>query len=150
MRNQLKPDHGTYHGWNLLGLDPRAFFHFQRAQPGAPFIAFMETVPPAFEVLLSARRKPDYFERYEALWTGASPGGAIVVACSDNGVPLNGRAATVEERNLLGRQKARIVRVDEGVLGRNGSRLIVRPAGEWTLAQAGEQWREMLLYPLTP
>ncbi len=147
---KLKPDHGTYHGWNLLGLDPLAFFRFQQEQPGAPFLAFMETVPSAFDVLLAARRKPDYFVRYPALWTGDPPGGAIVVACSDNGVPLRGRAATAEERAALGKQKARILRVHESVLGRNGNRLVASRAGEWVLAQAGEQWREMLLYPAVP
>jgi murein DD-endopeptidase MepM/ murein hydrolase activator NlpD len=144
---KLKPDHGMYHGWNLLGLDPLVFFRFQQEQPGAPFLAFLETVPSAFDVLLAVRRKPDFFERYPALWTGAPPGGAIVVACSENGVPVRGRAATAEEREQLGKQKARIIRVHESVLGRNGSRLVIRRAGEWILAEAGEQWREMLLYP---
>lgn len=147
---KLKPDHGMYHGWNLLGLDPLAFFRLQQEQPGAPFLAFLENVPSAFDVLLAARRKPDYFERYPALWIGAPPGGAIVVACSDNGVPLRGRAATAGERAALGKQKARILRVHEPVLGRNGSRLVTRRAAEWVLAQAGEQWREMLLYPQGP
>ena len=144
---KLKPDHGNYHGWNLLGLDPLAFLRFQKERPGAPFADFLQEVKPAFEIMLAARDMPDFFRRYPALWTGESPSGALVLTCSDNGVPLRGRAATAEERDRLGREKALVLGVDETVLGRNGARLLARRESQWLLAQAGEQWREILLYP---
>ncbi len=147
---KLKPDHGACHGWNLLGLNPLDFLRFQKEKPEASFLDFMATVPSAFDILLAVRRKPDFFDRYPALWSGEQPGGAIVVACSENGVPLRGRAATAAERGQLGKLKSRIIRVHEDVLGRNGSRLLTRRAGVWVLAVAGEQWREMLLYPSLP
>ncbi|MBP7830021.1 MAG: M23 family metallopeptidase [Kiritimatiellae bacterium] len=147
---KLKPDHGVYHGWNLLGLNPLDFLRFQKERPEASFLDFVATVPSAFDILLAARRKPDFFDRYPALWSGEPPGGAVVLACSENGVPLRGRAATAAEREQLGKLKSRIVRVHDEVLGRNGSRLVTRRAGVWVLAEAGEQWREMLLYPAVP
>mgnify|MGYP003587394031 CR=1 FL=1 len=147
---KLKPDHGAYHGWNLLGLNPLDFLRFQKDRPDASFLDFAATVPSAFDILLAVRRKPDYFDRYPALWSGEPPGGAIVLACSENGVPLRGRAATSAEREQLGKLKAKIIRVHEEILGRNGSRLLARRAGVWLLAEAGEQWREMLLYPSAP
>lgn len=147
---KLKPDHGAYHGWNLLGLNPLDFLRFQREQPEASFLDFVATVPSAFDILLAVRRKPDYFDRYPALWSGEPPGGAIVLACSENGVPLRGRAATATEREQLGKMKSKIIRVHEDILDRNGGRLLARRAGIWVLAEAGEQWREMLLYPAVP
>lgn len=147
---RYKPDHGLFHGWNLLGVDPLAFLRFQREQPGASLADFLDRVPVAFEVLLAAHGKPDYFGRYPGRWIGPPPAGAIVVSCSENGVPLGGRAATDAEREQLGRQKSKILNVQKEVLGRNGARLVTCRGGEWVLAEAGEQWREILLYPVGP
>jgi len=144
---KLKPDHGNYHGWNLLGVDPMEFLRFQQGHPGAPFGEFLAGVPEAFEVALAASRKPDFFARYPGLWSGEEPTGAVVLSCSENGVPLRGRAATAEEKAALGGRKHMVRQVNPSILERNGRRLVVEQAGDRTLGKAGEEWRDILLYP---
>ena len=145
--NKLKPDHGNFHGRNLLGVDPLAVFAGSRREEGFTFRNHLGTIPPAFEVVVRASRRPDYFSRYPALWEGARrEPEAITMAVSESGVPLRGRNATEEEASLLGRQKHAVLRVNEQVLGRNGSRLLARAGGRWKLASQGEQWLEVLAY----
>ncbi|MBN1269840.1 MAG: M23 family metallopeptidase [Kiritimatiellae bacterium] len=144
---KLKPDHKSFHGHNLIGVDPRAFFTRQKADPNLDFATFLALQPVAFRVVLAARRKPDFFRRYPALWHGAEfSGGAVVLDCTANGLPLRGRAATEEERAKLGRRKSAVLMADETVLGRNGSRIIVHASPTWKLGPNGETWREVILY----
>ena len=60
---KLKPPHGAYHGWNLVGLDPLAFYRFQQERPAASFAAFLDATPEAFAWTIRAPRLPDYFKR---------------------------------------------------------------------------------------
>lgn len=145
---KLKPDHGNYHGWNVLAVDPIAFFRQQRTNPQLSFEDYLATIKPAFDVLLASKRLPDFFQRYEGLWSGAEFNGkAIVVSCSENGVPLQGRNASDEEsQSLNGKRQAKVLRVDEKVLGRNGYHLIARRGSSWELAENGKRWLTLLLY----
>lgn len=146
--HRMKPDHGNFNGRNFLGVDPREFLESQRMNPDLDFASHITLIPKALDVVLAAPRAPDFFRRYPALWKGPAPDdGAVVLSCAENGLPLKGRAATDEERRLLGRRKAAVLGVDEGVLGRNGSRIVVRTAkGGWVLGRNGETWREVMVY----
>lgn len=146
-RQNLKPDHGNFHGWNLLGLDPLGVFAAQRQTPDFSLLAHLAAVAPAFEAVLATRILPDFFRRYPKLWRGApfAPP-AIAVVCSENGVPLSGRNAGAGEQAALGGGRWLVQNVNPAGLGRNGTRLIRENNGGWQLADNGEKWRDMLLY----
>ena len=144
---KLKPDHGNFHGGNLLGVDPLAVFRWQRQQPAFRFRDFLTQQPAAFELALTPPRALDFFQRYPALWDGAPwAGGALVLHCTENGLPLKGRAATEAERRALGRSAFAVLRVNETALGRNGSHLVVQGRGGWKLGASGERWLSALVY----
>ncbi len=145
---KLKPDHGIYHGWNLLGINPLEVLRRQRDNPAFTFATHLETIPRAFEVVFIARRLPDYFRRYPKLWAGPVFGGrAIVMAVSENGVPLRGWNATEADARELGKKKWQVRNVNTEALGRNGCRLIVCRKGQWNLASNGKKWLKILTYP---
>ncbi len=145
---KLKPDHGSFNGGNLIGLDPLAVFRAQRADPEFRFAKYMETIPRAFEVVLASPRPLDFFRRYPALWDGAPfSGRALVLAVSENGLPLRGWNAAEADLAELGKKKWLVRRVNTDALGRNGRRLIVSRNGNWILGSAGERWLEILAYP---
>ena len=145
---KLKPDHGLYHGRNLLAVDPLRVLRARVNNPDFTFETYLPAIPAAFEVVLPARKKPDYFERYPKLAEpGAFAGAAVVLTCSENGVPLKARAATPEETSRLGKNPARVQTVDEQVLGRNGARIVVRDSTGWRLGENGKRWLEILQYP---
>ncbi len=145
---KLKPDHGNYSGLNLFGFNPIAPYVSQAA--GVPFSlgAHLAAQPPAFELAIQVKRRPNYFTLYPSLWRGEPhAGGPIVVAVSDGGVPLAGRNAVPEDTERMGRARAVVLRVDAEVLGRNGRRLVVPKGGTWVLGRAGEAWLDILTYP---
>lgn len=145
---RLKPDHGNYNGWNLLAVEPRGFFRMQQATKDFKFQDYLKTVPVAFEVLVPLAHGLDYFRRYPGLWQGAPcEGGWAVLACSENGAPVNGRSATPDEVRTAGGRRATVLKVNGGVLGRNGARLVVQDRGAWRIGQSGERWLEILTYP---
>ncbi len=144
---KLKPDHGNFHGRNFLGVDPREVFRHHGENADFDFASHLARVPTAFEVVLRAAHKPDVFQRYPALWSGAEfSGGVIVVACSDNGVLLKGRNATEDEAASLGKNRNRVQNVNTEVLGRNGARIVVPKAGRWQLGESGQAWLAILTY----
>lgn len=145
---KTKNPHGIYNGWNLLACDPMAIMA-QRREEGDAFsmLSYLRRVPPAFEVVVRTDRLPDFFRRHAPLWEGDPYAGpALVMACSEAGVPLRGRNATPEEAALL-KGKTPVVRnVDPAVLGRNGRRLVAPRADGWTLGSQGQRWVDILLY----
>jgi murein DD-endopeptidase MepM/ murein hydrolase activator NlpD len=144
---KLKPFHDRFHGWNFLGVNPLEFLAAQRANPDLGFHGFLRSETPSFEILLPARRLPDFFLRHPALWEGSAYGGGpVLLACAENGLPLFGRNATEEERRLLGSKRALVKTVDELRLGRNGCRIVVAGRDGWTLGAGGERWAEILLF----
>lgn len=144
---KLKPDHGNFHGRNFLGVDPRIFIAAREQNPDIDFRSFVAAQPPAFEVMLNARKMPDFFRRYPSLWSGAEfDGGPIVLSCSENGMLLSGRCSTPAEKQTLGKQKAVVLSVDEEVLGRNGCHLVSRTSKGWKLGRKGDEWLEILTY----
>lgn len=145
-RQKLKPDHGVYHGHNLRGIDPLDVYREQQEHGRFNMADYLAQREPAFAIIVKASRKPDYFRRYEALWSGDEPGGAMVVSVSEGGVPLSGRPATEAENELLGKQNSAILSVSEEALGRNGLRLVVPKNGTWHLGKNGAQWLQILLF----
>ena len=138
--------HGTYHGWNLLGVDPLTFFAQQRMEPHLLFDEVLDETPVCFEWVLRANRNPDYFAQYPSRWHGEPfRSGAITVQFSENGVPLTGRNATRDEAKKLGSQSAIVTAVEPEVLGRNGRRLIEQQRGRWQLGTEGRKHLAMLL-----
>jgi len=144
---KLKHGHDNFNGWNLLGVDPLVVFERQRQCPDFDFFQHIATLPTAFEIVLAARRKPDYFDRYPCLWEGAPYQGAgLQLVVSEDGLPLKGRNATESERQLLGAHQSAVLRVDPEALGRNGCHLVICRKGLWRLGREGEKWRDMLIY----
>ncbi len=144
---RLKPDHGNFNGWNLLGVDPRAVFQAQRASPAFEFRTYVRTIPVAFELLVSTPRPIDFFRRHPALWEGAPfAGGWAVLACSENGLPVIGRNATADEVRAAGTRRTVVLKTDPAVIGRNGARLVVKDGSAWRLGQSGARWLEIMTY----
>lgn len=144
----LKPDHGNWHGWNLLGIDPLSLFRYAREHGRLDFGGLLKATPAAFTIAVRAGQTPEFFRRHTALWEGAPfDGGALAVTATENGLPLAGRNLTAEERTALGRAAAIVLAADAGVLGRNGRRLVQQKAGRWIPGSNAEEWLEILLYP---
>lgn len=145
---KLKPDHGNFHGQNLTGIDPLAFLRWQHAQPEGSFREFLATQPAAFTLVVTPVHALDYFRRYPALWEGAAwhTGQAVVLSCTENGLPLKGRLAVDTERLAVLRAKTAVTGVNAAVLGRNGSHLVAPARGGWAITSVGERWLSALLY----
>lgn len=145
---KLKPDHGNFHGQNLTGVDPLAFLRWQRQNPEGSFRDFLATQPAAFELVVIPAHALDFFRRHPALWEGAAwrAGAAVVLSCTENGLPLKGRLATEAERRSLGRTRVAVTKIDAAVLGRNGSHLVTPGRRGWMLGQSGEHWLSALCY----
>ena len=141
---KLKPDHGNFHGRNFLGVNPLSFMAFRERNPDTDFRSYLRSVPPAFEVVVAAGRRPDFFSRYPALWDG--DGAPIVLSCSENGVPLGARRASSAEQQVLGKRKYAVLNADEAVLGRNGAHLLSKTSNGWKLGRKGDEWLEILTY----
>ena len=145
-QNQV-PDHGTYHGHNLTAINPLAIYGDGGGEIEFRMLDYLRRKPPAFELVFRSSMPLDYFNRYPGLWEGPPyEGGAMTVTVSEGGVPLRGRSATPEEVGALGNARARVLSVDEDVLGRNGRRIIVRRGGRWHLGRNGERWLEIMTY----
>jgi len=147
-RRRTKNEHGAFNGWNLIGVDPLSVYEKQEEDFDCYDLeSHLRGMRPAFEIILKTGRQIDFFRRYPGLWHGAPcAGGAMVLACSENGFALSGRAALQNEISAMGRKKYFIRGVDAAVLGRNGCRLIVRENGKWRLGNEGEKWLAMLTY----
>ena len=144
---KLKPDHGNFNGHNFFGANPRDAFADRRQNPDFTFQSHLALLPTAFEVILAASKRPEFFDRYPSLWQGPEfDGGPMVVDCTENGLPLKGRRATDSERAMLGGQRSAVLMADEKVLGRNGCRLVVNTPRGWKIGQSGVQWLEVLEY----
>jgi murein DD-endopeptidase MepM/ murein hydrolase activator NlpD len=144
---KLTPDHGNFNGQNFLGINPLEFYLAQYADPTVHFGAFLKTVPVAFEVVMRPRQQLDFFRRYGALWNGPyAAGGAILVSCSENGLPLQGRLATDEEASALRSSEILIRNVKDEALGRNGCHLITHSSGQWAIGTSGRKWLDVLTY----
>lgn len=148
-RQKLVPDHGIFNGWNLIGVDPLAVYESQANEGGNAYdlYAHLAAIPRAFELVLKTPHQLDFFRRYPALWQDMEfRGGVMVIACSENGLPLSGRRATAEEKKRLGRKKHTVLGVDRVALGRNGCRLVVNGGGRWRLGHEGLKWLAMLVF----
>jgi murein DD-endopeptidase MepM/ murein hydrolase activator NlpD len=143
---KLVPDHGMYHGQNFLGVDPLSFFLAQYADPAIHFGRFLASLPVAFEVVLRAEKPLDFFQRYDALWHGPQSGGAMVIACTENGLPVSGRPATEEESAALGKSSALVQNASTEALGRNGCHLVTREGASYSVTSSGRRWLEVLTY----
>ncbi len=137
--------HGRYHGWNLAGIQPLALYGSTDAVQAFSMLAYLESVSPAFELVVNARRAVDYFARYPKLWEGENaPRGNMVLSVSEGGVVLGGRPATEEEASA--QRLPYVLDVDEEVLGRNGLRIVVSRSGSWSIGSNGVRWLSILLH----
>jgi len=141
--------YGLGHGWNLAPVDPLALYGAGDERPRFCMAEHLAGLSPAFVVVFSARRPPDYFDRYPALWQegggGAATGmEAMAMGVSEAGTPVWGRPAEPGEQARLTRGRPVVLTVDEDVLGRNGMRLVARAGDGWQLTTAGERWLDIL------
>lgn len=146
---KLTPDHGRFHGGNLLGVNPLALYRPDSRQDVFRFslLDHLSEAQPAFNLLIRQRKPLDYFERHPALWQGeAYQGHAMILEVCEGGVPKLGRNATAEEAALLGSASAKVLEAFPEALGRNGLRLVVPRKGEWTLGEKGRTWLQVLTY----
>ncbi len=142
------PDHGNWHGWNLLGVNPLDALRFAHDRGKMDFGEFLKTTPVAFTLAIRAAQLPDFFRRYSVLWQGAPfDGAAFVITVNENGTPLSGRNATHEEKLKLGKQVAAVLAANPDVIGRNGRRLVQQTKSGWKTGSNGMEWLEILLYP---
>ena len=142
------PDHGNFHGHNLAGIHPLALYTNGSQEARFNMLEHLGTLPAAFKLVVRHNRAIDYFRRHPGLWQGSAaerPTHAVL-AFSEGGVPLSGRAATPAEAQRAGRADIAVLEVDEKVLGRNGQRLVVKRQGVWQLGGQGERWMQILLY----
>jgi murein DD-endopeptidase MepM/ murein hydrolase activator NlpD len=142
------PDHGNFHGHNLAGIHPLALYTNGSQEARFNMLEHLRTLPAAFKLVVRHGRAIDYFRRYPGLWQGAvaERPAHVVLAFSEGGVPLSGRAASPAEAERAGRADIAVLEVDESVLGRNGQRLVVKRQGVWQLGGQGERWMQILLY----
>jgi len=145
-KQKRKPDHGNYHGQNLIGINPLDVYRGQQEAGSFSMLEYLRGRTPAFSLVLKTSHQLDYFLRYSSLWSGDARGGAIVLSVSEGGVPLGARPATASESALLKGKKHAVVSVNEDVLGRNGLRLVVRRQGQWVVGKNGERWLEILTW----
>ena len=143
---KIKPDFGNYNGGNLFAFNPLDFYAAHARDPGLTMASFLESVPPACEVVLRGKY-PDYFRRFPALWKGAAyDGSPIRLTLSESGAPLSGRNANAAEIALLGNQRQAVVKAYPEVLGRNGRAYITQIGTKWQFTDKGRQWADILFY----
>ncbi len=144
-REEIHNLHGVHHGWNLAGIQPLALYQTEESPQPFSMLAYLETVPVAFKLVVESRRQVDYFLRYPLLWHGrGEPRGKMVLAVSESGVVLRGRPASVEESNA--QSLPYVLHVDEDVLGRNGLRHVVSRGNRWEIGANGFRWLSILLH----
>ena len=143
-------DHGVWNGQNLLALDPRLILLAQRDQ-GVRF-SLLNSVRSQTALCRVLVRDTDFpwLKRYAALVRRnplAEQKGAAgyEIALNFNGVPyeLIPRAAA----EIAGRDKFRLLSVNEAEYRRNPARQLVRQrSGRWELASRGIRLLELLTY----
>lgn len=145
---ELKPWHGTLHGFNLGNLNPMPLIPYMGSGRRFDLAPHVKSRSVAFRLVVPASGLPDYYVRYPVLWSGGAPRhGGWVMEVYESGTPLQARPATPDESALLaGGTTPLVLDVDEGVLGRNGRRLVIRRSGRWALGGNSERWLDILLY----
>lgn len=137
---KLKPDHGSYNGQNLMGMNPSDLYRLRDEDCAVDVLRYLKTLPVAFSVVCEARRHPDYFKRYPALWGGAGPfrPGLIKLDISQEGIVLRGQNIDGERPGVLA--------VNTSLPGTRGRRLIARTSRGWVWTQSGLKWLEAFLF----
>lgn len=144
------PDHGSYHGHNLTGLDPLTLLLNLSPDHDNARYSIARTLaetPAAWSLAFHAPGIPDLFRRHPSLWDGSSfSGGTLVIDLSESGTPLRGRPAAPGEAPSVTRTRPAVLSVNPDVLGRNGRRMIHKRGSAWSLTQSGAEWLEILTY----
>lgn len=145
----LRNDHGNWNGRNLLGIDPRALLHQQRAQ-GDKFslLQFIQSQTELCHVLV---RKGDFAfaRRHAALvrrnpTTGQEGIGAYEVVLNFNGIPCQMIPRTpAEVKNYPG--KYHLLSVNDAEQKKNGCRkFLTQKNGKWALTPEALQHLDLL------
>jgi len=144
-QQEIRNQHGLFHGWNLTGIQPLALYGNEDAVQPFLMLAHLKSVPVAFEIVVEAEHPIDYFARYPLLWDGDRlPTGPVVLSVCEGGVVLRGRPATDTE--LAGSRLPYVLTADADALGRNGLRLVVSRGSEWQIGNSGMRWLSILLH----
>ncbi len=145
----LRNDHGNWNGRNLLGIDPRALLHQQRAQ-GDKFslLQFIQTQTELCRVLV---HKSEFtFARRHAPLVRHNPAtekegvGAYEVVLNFNGVPCQIIPRTpAEAKNYTARYH--LLSVNDAEQKKNGCRkFLALKSGKWTLTPEALQHLDLL------
>jgi len=146
---KLSNPHGEFHGFNLVGFDPRVLLFQLHDRDPVPFsyLEALQAEPVAWRLLIRGSRRPEFFDRHPVLWSDTpATGSAFWVEVSHGGVPLAGGYATQKEAGLLQGGRHRVLEADPEVLGRNARRHVIRRNGHWVLGPNGVSWKDILLY----
>jgi len=145
----LRNDHGNWNGRNLLGLDPRALLHQQRAQ-GDKFslVRFIQSQTELCRVLV---RKGDFaFARRHAPLVRRNPAtekegvGAYEVVLNFNGVPCQIIPRTPGEVKSYS-AKLHLLSVNDAEQRKHGCRkFLTQKGGKWALTPGALQHLDLL------
>jgi murein DD-endopeptidase MepM/ murein hydrolase activator NlpD len=129
-------EHGIWHGYNLVGLDPLDFLEKFRARRVNDLADYFAQMAPAVRVRVATRQRPDFAARYPSLLTRAAPADAATragwdIECNSTGLPF--RLAPLDATDVLGWRdgEARIMASDDASLAAcRGKFLVVTRAGK--------------------
>jgi len=144
--------HGVFNGMNLMGFDPLAFYEAHRAgriRTMADWFAQMES---AVVLHVRSAATPDFVRRYSSLVKqGAVEEGAHAgwrIECDASGIPFAWTPLSADEVRELNLGEARVVAVDEVLIGEQpAKRLVMRTTGGWLLERDLEVVRQLLFGP---
>jgi murein DD-endopeptidase MepM/ murein hydrolase activator NlpD len=129
-------EHGVWHGYNLMGLDPLDFLEQYRARRVNDLAGYFAQMTPVVRVRVATRQVPDFAARYPSLLTRPAPpdGAALAgwdIECNMTGLPF--RWTPLAAADVLGLRdgEARIMVSDDAALAAyRGKSLVVTRAGK--------------------
>jgi murein DD-endopeptidase MepM/ murein hydrolase activator NlpD len=142
-------DHGSWHGRNLLGVDPEAVYRAQAAAARFSLAGHLRGRTEMCRVLVPAGKFP-FLRRYAPLVKRGARAeregiAAFEVSLDYNGVPFAWQPRARSE--LSAAPAVRLLAVDEAEFRRHTCRRLVVKRGQvWTLTAAGQELIGLLTY----
>lgn len=132
-------EHGLWHGMNLVGFDPLAFFNDWRAGRVTSPQEFFSRMPTAVRLRIATYRTPDFVTRYPSLLTRPLPLGPVAgweVRFNWTGLPFAWTPLSAADVAGLTAQQVRILEVNAESERRERSKhLALQRRGAWALGK---------------